>query len=361
MEKYQNTKKILQKKEQKTIKFLDSYCDNKTFNNYSFAAFKSINDIYYLIYSNIIYSMIIYDIINNKKINEIKTTDNSKIIYFKYFSDIKNKREFMLTISLLTDNLSKSLKIWNVINFECIYNFKNINNLYSACILNDNNNELKIIMNCPKENLHIYDFKGNKIKDLNIENKSKISIELFYDKELNKNYIIYGDDIIDNITSYDYNENKIYHKYDNYDDSIDNLIIDKEKNKVILMYVTKYGNITLWDFHTGKLLKSVSICYKDNFVKCICFWNYKYSFLGFNRTYQYNPKRHYYFHNTDNINNSIRIINLDKKEMLTNFISITNGMPKTLKKINHPKKGDYLISQDESGEIAIFDIAKMET
>ena len=112
-------------------------------------------------------------------------------------------------------------------------------NLYSACLLNNINNQLNIIINCQNEKLKVFDLKGNIIKKINIENKSKLSIEYFYDNDFSKNDIIIGNDKVDNISSYDYNEDKIYHIYDKYDDSINNIDITKEKDELFLIYSTK--------------------------------------------------------------------------------------------------------------------------
>lgn len=123
-------------------------------------------------------------------------------------------------------------------------------NLYSACLLNDINNQLNIIINCQNEKLKVFDLKGNIIKKINIENKSKLSIEYFYDNDFSKYDIIIGNDKVDNISSYDYNEDKIYHIYDKYDDSINNIDITKEKDELFLIYSTKNFRIVIWNFHS---------------------------------------------------------------------------------------------------------------
>ena len=103
--------------------------------NNTLTIFKSINGIFYLIYSKI-NSIINYDIINYKIISEIKKAHNSKITNFRHCSDNINKRDLLLSISK-DDNI---LKLWNVTNFECLLNINNVNTkgaLYSGCFLKD--------------------------------------------------------------------------------------------------------------------------------------------------------------------------------------------------------------------------------
>ena len=337
----------------KTIKISDSFCCLESPCNYSFSVFQSINDIFYLIYSTIYNSIIIYDLIHNKKINKIKNAHSSGIKYFRHFLDAINKRDLILTISSEQNNNNNNnqdyyiIKIWNINNLECIYNLDKILNLYSACILNDINNQLNIILDCQKEKLKVFDLKGNIIKKINIENKSKLSIEYFYDNNFNKNYIIIGNDKVDNISSYDYNEDKIYHIYDNYDDSINSINIIKEKDKVLLIYSTKYFRIVIWNFHTAELIKSMSFYSKNDLLtNCICYWDSQYMFIGYNKKkFCFYYEEEYYL---------IKLIDIKKKE-LSKKEFIINDLLKTLRKINHPQKGNYLISQEDNGEIIIFE------
>ena len=85
-------------------------------------------------------------------------------------------------------------------------------------------------------------------------------IETYYDKKLSKNYIIVGNLI--GIKSYDYNENKIYKKYIDNDANHNkrykshSSIIINYKNEIIEMIESSYdGNIRVWNFNSGELLK----------------------------------------------------------------------------------------------------------
>ena len=93
-----------------------SYLDN------SFCIFKSINNIFYLIYCNIDDSIIAYDIIDNKIIIEIKKATKDHISHFKHYLDKNNERDLIISISHSDTNI----KIWNANNWEIIFNIQDI-------------------------------------------------------------------------------------------------------------------------------------------------------------------------------------------------------------------------------------------
>jgi WD40 repeat protein len=102
---------------------------------------------------------------------------------------------------------------------------------------------------------------------------------------MRKNYILAGNNSF--IKSYDFNENKIYHKYvdktegddgDNEDhDSI--IILNEEIIKIIES--SEDGNIRIWDFHSGILLKKISI--SQHKLYGICLWSNDYLIVSGNR------------------------------------------------------------------------------
>ena len=93
--------------------------------------------IFYIIYTNENRSIISYDLINNKKINEIKNAHSELITNLRHYSDKINKRDLIISISSKNNNI----KLWNINTFECLLNLENINNnglLFSACFFNNN-------------------------------------------------------------------------------------------------------------------------------------------------------------------------------------------------------------------------------
>ena len=172
-------------------------------NNNTIATFKSIEDILYLIYANIKQSIIIYNIIDNKKINEIKNAHNNIIINFKHHLDSINKCDLIISISI-----DGNIKLWNINNIECLFNINKANFLYSACFLKDNNNQIYIITG--NIFIKVYDLKGNIIKVISEPNERSYIIDSYYDEKLEKNFIITGNE--DQVKSINYYYNIVYHK-----------------------------------------------------------------------------------------------------------------------------------------------------
>ena len=179
----------------------------------SISVFKSIDDILYLIYGNKNKSIISYNLNNNQIFKEIKNAHDEIITNIRHYFDSINKRDLILSISCEDNNL----KIWDI-SFNCLLNLKNINKqgeLDSGIILNNNNQNYIITSNHKYEGnidpIKIFDFKGNKIKEINNSNNKTFIIDTYYDNNYNKNYIITGNEGY--VISYDFNENKIYHKY----------------------------------------------------------------------------------------------------------------------------------------------------
>ena len=92
-----------------------------------------------------------------------------------------------------------NIRIWDIKSWECILNLTHINNngyLLSACFLYENNQNYIITSNCNFENtsepIKIYDFNGNKIKEINDSNEETYFVDTYYDDILSIKYIITG-------------------------------------------------------------------------------------------------------------------------------------------------------------------------
>ena len=84
---------------------------------------------------------------------------------FIHYLDIKKKRDLLISISCFDNNI----KLWNINNFECIYNFEKVNEggrLLSACFLNFKNNIYIATSNFDNEwidnteLIKVFDFNG---------------------------------------------------------------------------------------------------------------------------------------------------------------------------------------------------------
>jgi len=166
--------------------------------NNTFLLFQpSFDDLIYIVFSNKEKDIICYDFTKNKVVNQIKKAHKDYITNFRYYLDNKNIRDLILSLS--ADE--KNIKIWNINNLECILELKQVYSkcqLYSACFLEDKNDIFIVTSHhtsfsiVPVEPIKVYDFKGNKIKELNDIKENTFYIDSFYDNKLSKNFIIRG-------------------------------------------------------------------------------------------------------------------------------------------------------------------------
>ena len=318
--------------------FFDSNPQNIEFSDYiiesyahealdnTFLLFESINNILYLVYSNLDNSIISYNLIDNKKIIEIKNSNYwSYITNFRHYPDKKNKRDLIISISY-----ENNLKLWNVNNWENLLNISYINKigyLYSACFLNDNNQIFIITSNFyldnDSEHIKVFDLNGKLIKYINYSyNDNTYFIDSYYDKIIHNNYIIACNQ--DYVISYDFNKNNIYHKY--YDKNFkehSSLIIKFTEKETELIESCEDGNLRIWNFHTGNLIKMIKIY--NGSLYGICLWNKECIFVCCK-------------------DKTIKLVNLNSGKILNNLIG-HNTRVLSIKKIIHPKYGECLFSQ----------------
>ena len=94
-----------------------------------------------------------------------------------------------------------------------------------------------------------------------------------------------------------------------------------------------FGNINIWNFHSGELLKKIEI--NNIFIYDILLWNKKYLFLGCS-------------------DDTIKLIELDNYKVIKTLIG-HNDIVQNLTKIIHPKFGECLLSQGMYyGEILLW-------
>lgn len=308
-----------------------SYSNKHTFNfDNIFCVFKSINDIIILIYHDKQKSIISFDLINNQKLNEIKNAHLYSIVNLMHFFDEINKRDLILSLS----GKKFDIKVWNNNNFECILNLRNIffNFIsYSTCFLSHNNNNY--IATCiyngssAHESIKVFDFNGKKIKTINDSKDSAYFIDNYFDVKLSKNYIFTGNKGY--IKSYDFIENKIYHKYCDreYYESYINAKINNSEKEVKLVVSCFDGIIRIWNFHERKLLNKIKVL--NGFLSSLCLWNKNYLFISCS-------------------DKSIKIINIENGN-IDKILRHNNEIFYSLKKVKDSKYGEFLISLDSNG------------
>jgi len=288
-----------------------------------FSVFNSINDILYLIYSKENKSIILYDIINDTKICEIKNAHNKVISNFRHHLDRKNKRDLIISISSEDNNI----KLWNLNSLECLLNLINIYEegfINSACFLEDYNNNIYIITSNFNFNsfqaIKVFDFKGNKIKEINESNDKTYIIISYFDDITNKNYIASGN--MGFIKSFDFNENIMYNKYnDNCNKPHFSLIFYKEEKILKFLDSCCDGKIRIWNFHSAELMNIIDFYVRINNISLL---KNKYIFVS---CYDY----------------TIRLLNL-KDKTIEEFSKIDQDIF-SLCAIEHYSEKNYLITQ----------------
>ncbi len=316
----------------------DSFINDNGVDNI-FITFNSINDIYILIYPTEDKSIIAFDLIDNKKIIEIKDAHEYYICSFRHYLDKKNKRDLVVSISAWDNNM----KLWNINNWECLYNFKKVysrGELNSGCFLKHNNNIYIITCNdnYPDKSypIKVFNIYGKTIKILNDSNERTFFLQSYYDKKTSKKYIIAGNQ--NYIKSYDYNSNKVYHKYyDNKFEFHSSIIISKVE-EVIQLFECSGSTLKVWNFHTAELLKTIKLETIDPNctlrVFCVCLWNNDHIFVSCN-------------------DKSIKLVNL-KNGQTEKILIGHNSMVLTIKKLFIPKYGECLFSKGDNSDKIIL-------
>jgi hypothetical protein len=304
------------------------YLDN------TFIVFKSIDDILYVIYTNKNISIISYDLIDNKKIITIKKAHDNYITNFRHYLDINNKRDLIISISCHDNNI----KLWDASRWDCLHNFNNIykaGQLFSACFLNDKKqNQIFIVSgNSNFDNsdcIIILDLKGSKLQEINDSNDNIFFIDNYYDELRNKNFIITGN--FGYVKSFDYTNNKLYHKYSENDNRAHYSVIIHDNHGDTQLLESSYdGDVRIWHFHSGDLLKKINVL---NEIYNICSWGDDYLFVGCK-------------------NGMLKLINLQNGETVQNLMEHTKSVL-TIKKIGHPIYGECLITQGNDQRIIVW-------
>ena len=329
--------KIINKKDKISSKIIDTSPINLVyfkdlvsdsygkFNNNSFCVFESINGQLYLIYFSRNGSLISYNLNKFQKINEIKKAYNSSsVINFRHYLDKSNKRDLIISISI-KDN---SIKLWDIRDFQILLIFENINNygfLFSACFLNIEEEIYIVTSNCNivgnAEPIKVFDLNCNLVKTINSQEETIFYIDVYYDKAFSMNFIITGG--FEYVKSYNYNVGEIYNKYtENCQMRYNSVIINDKGSEVKIIAPSVRGDIVIWNFHSGDLLKKIES--NDIAIVDICHWNKDYFLTASN-------------------NNTIKIIDIEKEYNVKNLF-IDNDCFETIKKINHPCYGECLLA-----------------
>ena len=362
--------------------------NNKNYN--TFCVLKSIDDIFYLVYIKDNTRIVFYNLIDERKVIDIYTDSNSysdnALIAIKYLFDQNNKRDLLLSLSK-----NFILKLWNINNFECLFEIKIdfpefINECNYLGILKLNDTSYNILVSDWRRSIKIFDLNGNKLKDNyrnNLKSNNKIQdfnylefIDTYYDKKLCKTFIFMFNDIsielkYNKLYSLDFQKGEFYQEYDgiyNYNGQI--IINDDDENLIKVIYLINYDSIGIFNFHTGKLIYKINLTvipfqnskfvdeYHYDIIYSLNFWNNNYISLSYGTVFEAGGSYGDYgaIFEYDKKYHSIEIINLKEEKMKQVFKLEKVDTFIFVKKIFHPNYGDCLLTQDDCGEINLIKI-----
>ena len=226
------------------------------------------------------------------------------------------------------------IKIWNFNKeFECLIKISNIYKkgyIYSASIFSQDNNYYIVtsnynIYNCEK--IKLYNLEGKKIREINESNEKTYFLDIFYNENKDINYIITDNEKY--VKSFNYNNNKLYYKYIDKDDSSEHysFIIKIIKNIIELFECSQNGYLRIWNFDTGELLKKFKVVSMGLYD--ICDWIDNFIYIGCEDK---------------------TIISFDIETEEKKILKGHNGIVSCIKKIFHPNFGACLISQGKGSD-----------
>ena len=312
--------------------------------NFIFCVFKSINNIYNLIYKNFNY-IIFYDLINSQKLSQIKFT-NFNFDEIKHFLDKINKRDLILFINFDT------IKIFNAVNWTCMAQIKeNITKIHpipgmlyiiksldkkggiNACIFENNKKNYIVTSYLNSQYFKFWELNGNKIKDIKTPNKQNLIIETYNCFIISGNYNC--------CTSYNFNTKKFKNykviKNGNNNYKFNNLVVYKDKQGILKLIAKaqksniNYYSIFIWNFNSCDIINKTDLTIMK-FDSGFNLWNDNYLILG--------------------IGDKFRIYNLFK-EQFSQDIQIQDNIY-YYEIIIHPQFGKCIIYSDYNKKIHLL-------
>ena len=252
------------------------------------------------------------------------------IYSLKHFLDNINKRDLLFSMS--QEKSVANIKIWDINKFECIfyYNNKEVYKQIDACLLNHISGNYVAITSEYGEIL-VYNFNRFLVKKIN-SNERNYFVYPYYDNIELKSYIIIGSEYF--VSSYYFDSNLLYHKYTDGQEEKDLFVNEKkihnpimnDKQEIKKLIESDSYAIRVWDFHSGLLLKKISI--NEIKITSICLWNNDFLFIG--------------------SSNKILLINLQYAMAVDELLG--NNEVICIQKIIHPKLGQCLISQGNGND-----------
>ena len=296
-----------------------------------FCAFKSFSGESIIAWGTNTYNVEFYDCEKKQIIKTFPRAHNNTVFSCRHYQDLKNRIDYVITSSY-----DRNVKIWDYKKSSptlIIHNAHNGYYIYSVCMLyNIPDESLYIITSVPNEKMKIWNFKGNYLSNFGQDNESTYFIDSYYDKSKKKSYIINANSV--DVKSYEFPSGELYHRYKGTPHTWHmSAVVNETKEARILIESDGNGNIRLWNFHTGILIKNIVWQHNLN-LRGICLWNDKYLFAAGN-DYQ------------------VKLFDLEESKFVKSFKAHTSTVC-TIEKIVHPVYGECMISQALDGKLKLW-------
>ena len=331
-------------------------CDCSYGLNESFDIFKSeLNNNNYLIVANKNNNNIEIIDIETKSLIKTLELNSSKFMYIKYYQNIKNKKQYLITINI--DNIIK------IFEFSEINNFEKINMISKITTKRQHKNNFIFINSTLLFNIPIgskfYDIiivssrarymeeypttiyninNGQMLKEINNTSKNKTRFIIPWFNKLEGNYYLIElcEDLLIIVSIL---HNKIYAKLDEEKYKSYNSGFIYDINDIDFLFAANsWGEINVFN------LKKKEFCYKikikqnkDNIrLYGLILWNENYLIV-----------------NNDN-DKSLIVIDLIDKNVISNIYNQHNNSVRCIKRIKHKKYGECLITGGDDHFIKLF-------
>jgi WD40 repeat protein len=296
-----------------------------------FCAFKSLKGDLYVVWGTPTFSVEVYDLKSQSIAKTITAAHTSTIFSCRHYVDKKLKRDLVITSSY-----DKSVKVWSVKdNWSNILTIPSAHSgyyIYSVCVLSDEyENKNFIISAAPNEFTKVWDFNGKFLRDFGVNSESTYFINCWLDQKTKKYYILNANS--HDVKVYDFKTGLLFKSYKGTPQTWHmSAMVNEINNNYQLIESDGNGNIRIWDFYQGTLLKTISSSGIN--LRGISLWNDQYIFSA----------------------GSDYMVKLYDLKSGT-FIKSLSGHTSTvcaLDKIVHPKYGECLISHGLDGKLKLW-------
>ena len=294
-----------------------------------FCAFKTLKGDYYVVWGTPTYNIVVYDLRLETQIKSI-VAHTSTIFSCRHYVDKKDKQDLVISSSY-----DRSVKVWNVKDWSNIINIQTAHNgyyIYSVCILSDEfEHKNYIISAAPNEYTKIWDFSGKFVREFGVSNESTYFINVWLDSKNKKYYILNANSV--DVKVYHFNTGLLYRSFKGTPNTWHmSALVNEVDNLTQLIESDGNGNVRIWDFYQGTLIKTIASSGIN--LRGICLWNDQYLFASGS---DYN----------------VKLYDLKSGTYLKKYDGHTSTCC-ALDKIVHPKYGECLISHALDGKLKLW-------